>query len=879
MLNSAQLAITASNDIKNATGMSNKSLAVVFFTNRVIATTAHHPIITRTIDIATQKLIAFKAAAARALGTPKEHAMAKEKPFYTTGPYVLNLALQQAGDSTPTNVIPSKWIYPVSLDDHEQLVMFGHQKDRSVHQKGVSTSGTDGWSDRPWLMHRSMPNYFTYAQNPESRFSPEDYAAIRAPEHLDANSSDQNTMSAQRAKIGAVTVFLHHNKAGGTGVKVALQQLYQITPNLTHASVFSTSACSYSSEAIARNQKVATLPAFCNSGAWNTRHLPPCGRCRGAASVDVHEVGGVEKQTPRDQSPDGSKGQVATAVCRELKRGGRCGHASLRGKCCKTCGADSCPQLHEQKVAAEVAPGGQFGAAATKRCANIKARGECSASQNIGFCCATCGAESCATASMLVGDYAMGICKVVSADRPCAYYTMLREPRQRIASSYLHCQYEPDDQLCMTHVLDARDATFVQWVGHQGNYLLRQLLFDISMSLSIEEQYTMYIQYLKHQQQLQKLGKSGAWMDPDSGSNDSKRQGGVDIDSTRSQESLLLPAGQAKSASQPQAGAAALTAVEEKALAYKPNMMWLLEQQRMKPVGDVDAEMIVESLESLFAVIGIVEKFNESLAMYEQAFGLPYVEAAQHTSREQAAQQMHIHVGEDISTRKQMQEGLVRQFVDNPDLDKLIEWDLKLYEKALEIFGKQEKALWKMRPDVAKLYNPKLAAKDGQSKKPFGIKESPGLQGWIQWAKSGVADGFVKMSGATTASPYQTATAASAAQTTVPQTTAPWLATAAVGTRKEDGADEHQAKYNSASVVPVEQAADPAVDDASVPKATADGDNGGRASDNGPESRTPPSASSPPLKAAEPLLDYDEEMKLAAGLEEISMMRHQALHG
>ena len=51
MLNSAQLAITASNDIRNATnanGVSNKSLAVVFFTNRVIATSAQHPVMQRT---------------------------------------------------------------------------------------------------------------------------------------------------------------------------------------------------------------------------------------------------------------------------------------------------------------------------------------------------------------------------------------------------------------------------------------------------------------------------------------------------------------------------------------------------------------------------------------------------------------------------------------------------------------------------------------------------------------------------------------------------------------------------------------------------------------------------------------------------------------
>ena len=94
---------------------------------------------------------------------------------------------------------------------------------------------------------------------------------------------------------------------------------------------------------------------------------------------------------------------------------------------------------------------------------------------------------------VIVGDYTMGLCNVLPSTRPCAYYTMLREPRERLASSYLHCKYEPDDQLCMSHVLQARNATFPEWVRHQGNYLFRQLMFDLSRALSVEEQYDMYV--------------------------------------------------------------------------------------------------------------------------------------------------------------------------------------------------------------------------------------------------------------------------------------------------------------------------------------------------------------------------------------------------
>ena len=50
------------------------------------------------------------------------------------------------------------------------------------------------------------------------------------------------------------------------------------------------------------------------------------------------------------------------------------------------------------------------------------------------------------------GDYCMGVCDLVTSSRPCTYVTMLREPRERTASSYLYCKRKPDDQLCATHL-------------------------------------------------------------------------------------------------------------------------------------------------------------------------------------------------------------------------------------------------------------------------------------------------------------------------------------------------------------------------------------------------------------------------------------------
>ena len=47
----------------------------------------------------------------------------------------------------------------------------------------------------------------------------------------------------------------------------------------------------------------------------------------------------------------------------------------------------------------------------------------------------------------VVGGYANGVCDAL-ATRPCATFTLLREPRARAASAYLYCRHaRPDDQV------------------------------------------------------------------------------------------------------------------------------------------------------------------------------------------------------------------------------------------------------------------------------------------------------------------------------------------------------------------------------------------------------------------------------------------------
>ena len=113
----------------------------------------------------------------------------------------------------------------------------------------------------------------------------------------------------------------------------------------------------------------------------------------------------------------------------------------------------------------------------------------------------------------------------------------------------------------MTHVLDARNATFAQWVPHQGNYMTQMLLFDISLAVPKEEQLERYTQ---------------------------------------------------------------ITGVDHADSAYNPNLLRLVQLDRevVAPLTAADVEVVADALERWFAVVGLLDRFDESVALFDAALGL-----------------------------------------------------------------------------------------------------------------------------------------------------------------------------------------------------------------------------------------------------------------
>ncbi|XP_071854930.1 uncharacterized protein [Apostichopus japonicus] len=73
-----------------------------------------------------------------------------------------------------------------------------------------------------------------------------------------------------------------------------------------------------------------------------------------------------------------------------------------------------------------------------------------------------------------MGGYSFGVCEQLSP-QTCSYFTFVRDPYERVISSYSYCRRAAGDQLCQPG--DPWAMTMKEWVLFQGSFLFRQILF------------------------------------------------------------------------------------------------------------------------------------------------------------------------------------------------------------------------------------------------------------------------------------------------------------------------------------------------------------------------------------------------------------------
>lgn len=78
------------------------------------------------------------------------------------------------------------------------------------------------------------------------------------------------------------------------------------------------------------------------------------------------------------------------------------------------------------------------------------------------------------------GEYAFYLCDLLGG-KPCSYFLMLREPYDRLVSSYSFCKRHSDDGNNFYCSLNANNLTITEWALIQKSFFFRQLIMNEDM--------------------------------------------------------------------------------------------------------------------------------------------------------------------------------------------------------------------------------------------------------------------------------------------------------------------------------------------------------------------------------------------------------------
>ncbi|XP_077870088.1 uncharacterized protein LOC102810117 [Saccoglossus kowalevskii] len=232
-----------------------------------------------------------------------------------------------------------------------------------------------------------------------------------------------------------------------------------------------------------------------------------------------------------------------------------------------------------------------------------------------------------------VSENTFGICDDFN-EPLCSYFTLLRDPYERIVSSHEFCKTHLGDPLCTAS--DARVLNVSQWALHQGSYFFRQLMYN-----------------------------------------------GAQICSQSTLNSKILPI--------------------LKENGYQGNKKehvpcWyvhklLLDDKMTKEEKDILLDFILQHLQDWFAVVAITEEYDMSLKLLQTAFNLPFYDLCKGLRVESAT------MGVTDIKKKLAHYDLVKklksQLQQDSEVYNALYYDIKIYEKALEIFHLQKIAYFK----------------------------------------------------------------------------------------------------------------------------------------------------------------------------------------
>ncbi|KAJ8049195.1 hypothetical protein HOLleu_01821 [Holothuria leucospilota] len=235
--------------------------------------------------------------------------------------------------------------------------------------------------------------------------------------------------------------------------------------------------------------------------------------------------------------------------------------------------------------------------------------------------------------AVFVGGYTFWLCEQFES-RNCSYFTIMRNPYDRILSSYFYCQNQPWDQLCGP--LQTGNFTIQEWALYQGSYFFNQLLMNRD--------------YCQPNDDLRHLFNRGF--------------------------SDFIP---------PNAGH--YISYESAKQCWFRQKVFLT--RNVNETGRMHLlQNVLDNLESWFSVIGMTDEFDLSLKMLSFTYELPFLRRCRGKIINKGN-----YAGSGKSEQENMKEMLKSALHADSRVVEALKYDVMIYERGLQIFERQKKRL------------------------------------------------------------------------------------------------------------------------------------------------------------------------------------------
>ena len=116
-----------------------------------------------------------------------------------------------------------------------------------------------------------------------------------------------------------------------------------------------------------------------------------------------------------------------------------------------------------------------------------------------------------------------------------------------------------------------------------------------------------------------------------------------------------------------------------------------LDREVVAPLAPSDVELVASALERWFAVIGLLERFDESMQLFDAALGLGLAPHASLTRVDHGsgANAETAGGGGGGGGHGDEMDALLAQFEEKPELNEALKYDLLIYARAKALFERQ----------------------------------------------------------------------------------------------------------------------------------------------------------------------------------------------